>query len=762
MRLPIVAQSVTSSQRQSKTQMHPDRPITTVSNDEFGRAPFARRLAEIIKDWHDPSSLVIGLYGVWGEGKTSCLNLMAEVLAKHRDVVIVRFNPWYFDNTGQLIQQFCSSVAQGLGRKIGKKPGQQLIKGMTRLAKIVAPVSFGIPGVSVSPGGMVAAVGEALSGDTQEALEAVKSEIERHLKGAKGRVVVLIDDVDRLDEQETHCLVKLVKLVADFPNTSYVLAFDPTRVAKMLAKRYAEPDDSREGISFLEKIVQVGLHLPTVEPSRLRHFVLSGIFMTLDGNKAKLPEDEVSRIVNVWDRSVGTVLRSVREAKRYLNSVNFAVPLMKGEVHPGDQVLVEALRTFFPMTYDVIRRNPDAVLELARERIYGAGRDSRLDESKKVLEAAVAGLKGDGLEAAKTLIQELYPQTKAVWSNTSVSGSTWEAKWAGEKRAASRYYFSRYFLYAIPADDISDAEVEGVIASANEKRTTVANLVKKLQAIKKSVKARRFVEKMDAATRGKLSAQGAAKLAIAMAESGEGLSNRDGYLFSLGSTLEFWALEVALLIRSKCASAERKKVMVDVIRKVKPLPLGGLILRKLKAESDEFEAIDDVTETELGKLLAARIDEAARGPDFLATYGADVGYLFWLWQKFGLRDTAIDRFRGWFQQDVKHAAEFICTFIDYAVTMGTGMVHRSSLDRNRYNNLVSLFPADELSEILRRAYDTPKSEADFWHTEGKEFPDAGARQFLWMHDAVIKQAERKDTGATDEADRSQAEQATVE
>ena len=276
-----------------KTELHPDRPITTAAMDGFGRAPFARRLAEIVKDWHDPSSLVIALYGAWGEGKTSCLNLMAEALAKHRDVVIIRFNPWYFADTGQLIRQFCSSVAQGLGRKIGRNPGRQLIGGMTKLAKILAPIS---PGA-----GVAAAAGEVLSGETQQALDTVKSEIERLLKGTKGRVVILIDDVDRLDEQETHCLVKLVKLVADFPNTTYVLAFDPTRVAKMLAKRYADPSD-QEGISFLEKIVQVGLHLPSVESSRLRHLVLSGIFTALGNNKVELPGDEVSRIVNVWDR----------------------------------------------------------------------------------------------------------------------------------------------------------------------------------------------------------------------------------------------------------------------------------------------------------------------------------------------------------------------------------------------------------------------------------------------------------------------------
>ncbi len=75
-------------------------PITASAQDRFGRQPFAARIAATILKRRDPASLVIGLYGAWGTGKSSVLNLLEDELRHYRhvgtgdEVVVVRFNPW--------------------------------------------------------------------------------------------------------------------------------------------------------------------------------------------------------------------------------------------------------------------------------------------------------------------------------------------------------------------------------------------------------------------------------------------------------------------------------------------------------------------------------------------------------------------------------------------------------------------------------------------------------------------------------------------
>jgi predicted KAP-like P-loop ATPase len=79
--------------------MQTDRPIQTAAEDRFQRAPFARRIAEVICTRRDPATLVIGLYGPWGDGKSSTLSLIKEALGTVEGVVQVDYNPWFFSSS---------------------------------------------------------------------------------------------------------------------------------------------------------------------------------------------------------------------------------------------------------------------------------------------------------------------------------------------------------------------------------------------------------------------------------------------------------------------------------------------------------------------------------------------------------------------------------------------------------------------------------------------------------------------------------------
>ena len=58
-----------------------DAPVTKHEDDIFRRWPFAKRIANIISAQKDPSSIVIGIYGSWGEGKTHVLNFIEQELS---------------------------------------------------------------------------------------------------------------------------------------------------------------------------------------------------------------------------------------------------------------------------------------------------------------------------------------------------------------------------------------------------------------------------------------------------------------------------------------------------------------------------------------------------------------------------------------------------------------------------------------------------------------------------------------------------------
>lgn len=98
--------------------LNPDLPITKNSEDILNRSTFANSLAKTLLQYSFSSSLTIGLYGEWGSGKTSLLNMVLETVeSKDSNTVILRFNPWLCSNSKQLITQFFKQLSAAIKLK---------------------------------------------------------------------------------------------------------------------------------------------------------------------------------------------------------------------------------------------------------------------------------------------------------------------------------------------------------------------------------------------------------------------------------------------------------------------------------------------------------------------------------------------------------------------------------------------------------------------------------------------------------------------
>ena len=98
-----------------------DAPVTDSKNDRFKRWPFAKRVAETIASRTDPSSLVVAIYGAWGDGKTSVLNFISQELATRADILTVKFNPWRFGDESAVLRHFFAELARVVGASLTSK-----------------------------------------------------------------------------------------------------------------------------------------------------------------------------------------------------------------------------------------------------------------------------------------------------------------------------------------------------------------------------------------------------------------------------------------------------------------------------------------------------------------------------------------------------------------------------------------------------------------------------------------------------------------
>jgi len=429
-----------------------DKPIVEHTQDRFNRYKFSNRIAETIINRNNEDGLVIGLYGVWGEGKSSVLNMIENNLAKAEDILVVKFNPWRFKDEETLILNFFKNLSENLDFELNTKKEKigEFIKNYGGITSVI--------GLDLSK------IGETLS-DTQ--LEDLKKRVNDFLKISNKKIVVIIDDIDRLDKQELFSLFKLIKLTGDFTKTYYILSFDDEMVASSIGERFAE-GNINSGHNFLEKIIQVPLRIPQALSRDLLQYTFDLLNNVLKENKIDLGNDEEQNIGYLISQNILLKIKTPRLAIRYINSLSFLIPLLKGEVNISDLILFEGIKILYPKFYNFIKASPEYFIETYFDITYDVKNDEKIKELKNKLEILNKDLPKNEQKAILKLLKHLFPFIKEALDNHSFRNSG--NIWIKEKRIASPKYFFRYFIYSVPNDDISDVYFDNYIRDLSNKK----------------------------------------------------------------------------------------------------------------------------------------------------------------------------------------------------------------------------------------------------------------------------------------------------
>ncbi len=423
--------------------MHNDQPKALRSQDCFQRYEFGKRIALLIDKYDSQQSLVLGLYGKWGEGKTSVMNFIKAELSK--DNIIINFNPWLFSDQGHLVQSFFKSVACELNKSLNSKK--------EKIGELLSDYGSAIGTVTKFAG--ISLDGLSLFGDKLKnvSIETLKGRVDKIINDSNKKIVVFIDDIDRLDVEEVQYIFKLVKLVGDFPKTAYILAFDDEMVATSLAPKYGS-QDKVNGYLFLEKIIQVPLKIPKATRKALRKYTIGLINKVFEDYSVKMNETEMSMFLNGFEDYFVPQIDNPRLGIRYANTLGFALPLLMGEVHAADLILVEGIKIFFPEAYDFIRANSSLFLtDTSKGQSTRLRNDLTKEDVKKNIDGFLKRYPDNKSKLLLELIQELFPQVFFAYRNFMVTDEAWR-NWYINKRIASGKYFERYFTYVVQDGDI--------------------------------------------------------------------------------------------------------------------------------------------------------------------------------------------------------------------------------------------------------------------------------------------------------------------
>ena len=446
-------------------------PCTAEDEDLLGRRKEAQDLAEkIFQTDTSNAAFTLGVTAPWGAGKTSFMLAMKDYLERrHSDeTILLDFNPWMYRKAPNLTQIFFEELSRALAPY-----NSALASGFTRYVDHILDKNDSTwlqLGTRLLPLGFKAK-------STSEQYEFLKKEIDK--LGRK--IVIFIDDVDRLDSEE---LIELFSLIRNsslsFPYMSYILAYDKEYVASQLQSKFNE-----HTYRYMEKILQEEYPLAKITPEQLEE--------ALREELKRIGYSDLWRTIKSTGFQLTYHLPTLRIIKRISNTLSSHRKKLEGNVALFDWFIIELIRIQYPRVFDLLQVNYKRIFEIGGNRyvvdILGKGEEQNSSATAPLPDHPLYG----GIIHPNRYLSEHQDslQIKNVGLVIELIGIVWgTTRKVAPLQANHRDYIERYFYGTLRECEIDETEFhkyvnlsfEEIKAYIQQKRASqITDLIQKVR-----------------------------------------------------------------------------------------------------------------------------------------------------------------------------------------------------------------------------------------------------------------------------------------
>lgn len=467
-----------------------DDPLEEFADDPLDRERLSVRLTAVLGEIPGyTESAVVALVGPWGSGKTTLLNAVERKIRESSSWYVSRYNPWSYSTYESAVSGFFSELRSALP---DDSLGSDRRGSVGRLGARLAPLGAvgGLAGVDAS--GILSEVSKLVAGD--QSPEALRKRAEKELRTLDRPVLVVLDDLDRLEPGELLLTFKLVRLLGRLPNMYYLLSYDEATLEAVLGRTDLIGSGAGRARDYLEKMVQVRLDIPPLLAEQRDALINDRLSGLLQRHDVQLDEDANTRLQQAYGGCLIYYMTQPRAIKKLFTQVEVLWPQVKNEVDFVDFFLVTFLRSFERGAFDLMVKHRDELLGLSL--LLGSSKESNSERWDRW----VGSLAGAGVREANAiavLLSELFLPLRSARENMTY-GSDFFAPIEKRKGIGSSEYFDRYTQFSVPKKDLSDAVIVEAIAqldedggdaleTVSERMATDANLVvRKLRRLDES------------------------------------------------------------------------------------------------------------------------------------------------------------------------------------------------------------------------------------------------------------------------------------
>ena len=444
--------------------LYSDSPIKDLGEDYLQQEKFVNRLKSVITDYNSQDSLTIQLRGEWGSGKSSVLNMLKNSLEEdsEKGPLVMYFNPWNFSTKNELIKSFFKELSVIFKENMGDEEFSKLndflnliMSSVVSLTPIFGADSFFSIIANIFSNILIWISKRSVD---EKNLVDVKNKLNSLLIKNNRKIVVIVDDIDRLTNIEIEQVFQLTKSIADFSNMIYILAYD---------EKYAITALENNGIhqpkEYIKKINQLQLDIPKANKLNLKEIFFERISEIFKKNHLNF---DYYIIEDIYYSYLTNYFSTIRDINRYLNTLSFYLPLIKERVYINDFLRLTILQVFEYDIYLKIKNNPEMFVESYDfdylisnhiPSIYYIHEKKAKEFYEELYKLA------DNEEIVKKILYGLFPKLLYLEQNDKFKFKFNDSEYITDFRIASSRSFNYYFTFNNIDNIILDEEFEHII-----------------------------------------------------------------------------------------------------------------------------------------------------------------------------------------------------------------------------------------------------------------------------------------------------------
>jgi predicted KAP-like P-loop ATPase len=402
--------------------------IYELDSKGLNRNKFASQISDVIGQIKPFQAFAIGICGPWGSGKTSLIDLIVQNLKNGKEVknyIFLDFSPWLFNNSEMLIASFFSLLEKKF--QFNKSLASELKaygKEISFVEKSLLKTEF-----------------TKFLFEKEKSLKERYESIVRQIQDEDKILIITIDDLDRLDKKEIVDVFRLIRLIADFPNTFYLVGYDRGYINSAIEHELTKYKPEK----YAEKIFNVEFKTPELTADIIKERLKQSIEnqIRILGSKAgRIYAPELANCFVYFE--LDKFIKNERNIKQFTNNLMMRYLSIKEEVNFYNFFLLELIYYKDASIFNHLYESREAIFKSYKDIVSGnsesdaIGFDSLLNLSLP--------------SEIKAVLEELFKPDSHL-TRYSV---------------ANELYFLRYFSLSLLSNDFTTDELDAIFNLATE------------------------------------------------------------------------------------------------------------------------------------------------------------------------------------------------------------------------------------------------------------------------------------------------------